>query len=45
MKLWQDFGVSALIATLIVIGGFSYLIIGLVLRLIDVHYATVIVSN
>lgn len=45
MKLFKDFGVSALLATMVVGGGLTYLIIGLVKGLIDVNYATIVIAS
>ena len=45
MKLAQDFGVSALIAVLIVIGGFTTIIIGLLTKQIDAGYVMVVVAS
>ena len=44
-KLKTDFGVSALLGTLIVIGAFTVIIIGLLTRQIDAGYIMVLIAG
>ena len=44
-KLKTDFGVSALLGTLIVVGAFTVIIIGLLTRQVDVAYVMVLLAS
>lgn len=44
-KLAKDFGVSALLGTLVVVGAFTVIIIGLFTRQVDVAYVMVLLAS
>ena len=44
-KLKADFGVSALLGTLVVVGAFTVIIIGLLTRQVDVAYVMVLLAS